>query len=77
MARQVIATHQRSFDKGQQIEDETHIAGLIAIKKQARQHRGQDRLTQAAPSSFKLLIQAAERGYKIGSIVSQLITVAR
>lgn len=68
-----IATHQRCFDKGMQIEDESHIAGLSAAKKQSRQHRGQDRLTQAAPSSFTLLIQAAERGYKIGAIVSQLL----
>lgn len=69
----IIATHQRSFAKGEQIEDESHIAGLIATKKEARQHRGQDRLTQAAPSALTLLISAAERGYKIGSIVSQLL----
>ena len=68
-----IATHQRSFDKGEQIEDKAHIAGLIATKKEARQHRGQDRLAHAAPSSIELLIRAAERGYKIGSIVSQLM----
>ncbi len=68
-----IATHQRSFDKGMQIEDESHIAGLTAAKKQSRQHRGQDRLRQAAPSSSTLLIQAAERGYKIGATVSQLL----
>lgn len=69
----IIAEHPRSFDKGKQIEDESHIAGLIATKKEARQHRGQDRLTQVAPSSLTLLIRAAERGYKIGSIVSQLL----
>lgn len=68
-----LATHHRSFDKGKQIEDEAHIAGLIATKKEARQHRGQDRLASAAPSSIELLILAAERGYKIGSIVSQLV----
>jgi len=69
----IIATHKRSFDKGKQIEDESHLQTLAAIKKQSRQHRGQDRLTHAAPDSFTLLIQAAERGYKIGSIVSQLL----
>lgn len=68
-----IATHQRSFDKGEQIEDKEHIVGLIATKKEARQHRGQDRLAHAAPSSIELLIRAAERGYKVGSIVSQLM----
>jgi transposase len=69
----VIATHPRSFDKGQQIEDEQHIAYLAASKRQARQHRGQDRLKTAIPKSSALLIQAAERGYKIGPIVAQLL----
>lgn len=68
-----LATHQRSFDRGLQIEDETHIAGLIATKRQAREHRGKDRLTHAVPSSMTLLIRAAEKGYKIGAVVSQLI----
>lgn len=68
-----IATHQRCFDKGMQIEDESHISMLAAVKKQSRQHRGQDRLMQEAPSSSTLLMQAAERGYKIGAIVSQLL----
>lgn len=69
----VVAKHMRSFDKGKQIEDEAHIAELVANKKQARQHRGQNWLTEAVPSSLTLLIQAAERGYNIGSIVSQLL----
>jgi transposase len=69
----VVVTHPRSFEKGKQIENETHIANLAASKKQARQHRGQDRLTAAAPESQTLLIQAAERGYNIGSIVAQLL----
>lgn len=69
----IIASHERSFDKGKQIENESHIKELSAAKKQSRQHRGQDRLTRAIPASLALLIQAAERGYKIGSIVSQLL----
>jgi transposase len=68
-----LATHPRSFDKGKQIEDEAHVSALASTKKESRQHRGQDRLAHAAPSSIALLILAAERGYKIGSIVSQLI----
>jgi transposase len=69
----VIAAHPRSFDKGQQIEDEKHITDLTASKNKARQHRGQDRLRAAVPVSSTLLIQAAERGYNIGSIVVQLL----
>ena len=69
----LIAEHPRSFDKGQQIEEAAHIADLAASKKQARKHRGQDRLRTTAPTSQALLIQAAERGYNMGSIVSQLL----
>lgn len=69
----VVATHPRSFDKGQPVEDEKHIADLTENKRQSRRHRGQDRLRTAAPASQSLLIQAAERGYNIGSIVSQLL----
>ena len=45
----VIAAHPRSYDKGEQVEDPAHIAELTAQKHQARQHRGTDRLVQAAP----------------------------
>jgi hypothetical protein len=69
----LIATHPRSFDKGQQIENETHIENLAARKRESRQHRGQDRLQAAVPASQLLLIQAAERGYNIGSIVAHLL----
>lgn len=68
-----IAIHKRSFDKGQQIENEAHIKELIARKQAARKHRGQDRLIQAVPISQMLLIQAAERGYALGIITAQLL----
>ena len=35
----VLASHPRSYDKGQQIEDPAHIDALVARKRQARQHR--------------------------------------
>lgn len=69
----VIAQHERSYDKGRQIESESHIEGLVAAKKQARHHRGQNRLAYAAPSSTLLLSQAAQRGYSIRSITSSLL----
>jgi transposase len=69
----VVAQHARSYDKGEQIEDPTHIAELTARKRQARHHRGQDRLAQAAPSSRALLSQAAERGDNLGSITAALL----
>jgi transposase len=69
----LIAAHPRSYDKGKQVEDPAHIAELTAQKHQARQHRGTDRLAQAAPNSRALLTQAAERGDNLGSITAALL----
>ncbi|MCP4289950.1 MAG: IS21 family transposase, partial [Gammaproteobacteria bacterium] len=68
-----IAKHPRCYDKGQQIEDPAHIEELIQTKQSAREHSGKDRLAHAAHSSKALLIQAAERGDNLGSIVSSLL----
>jgi len=70
---EVIATHGRSYDKCQQVEDPAHIAELTVRKRQARQHRGQDRLARAAPNSRTLLMRAAERGENLGSITAALL----
>lgn len=70
-----IATHPRSYDKGQQIENPAHIETLIQRKRQAREHRGNDRLAHACPASRKLLEQAAERGDNLGSIVATLLRI--
>src|ERR1700723_2558095 len=56
----ILASHPRSFDKGQQIEDPAHVQALAAWKRQARRHRATDRLAQAAPASPTLLARAAE-----------------
>ncbi len=70
---EVIATHPRCYDKWQQVEDPSHIEALTLVKRQARRHRGQDRLIQAAPNSRELLTQAAERGDNLGSITAALL----
>jgi hypothetical protein len=69
----VVAIHPRSFDRGQQIEDPTHIAKLVERKSQAHEQRGMSRLTQAAPASKDLLKQAAERGENLGAITMALL----
>lgn len=71
--QQVIATHPRSYDKAQQIEEPAHITELIERKAQAHAQRGMSRLTQAAPACVQLLERAAERGEIIGSITSALL----
>jgi len=70
---EVVATHRRSYNKGEQIEDPTHIARLVEEKRQARKHRGVDRLSHAAPSSARLLAEIAERGGNLGSAVARLL----
>jgi transposase len=62
----VVAEHRRSFDRGQQIEDPGHIEGLVQAKRQAKEHRGFDRLAAAAPESRELLSQLAQRGCNLG-----------
>ncbi|HVA32775.1 MAG TPA: IS21 family transposase [Candidatus Baltobacteraceae bacterium] len=68
-----IAEHARSYDRGAQIEDPGHIAALVAVKRRARDHRGANRLTNAAPASRELLMQAAARGSNLGSITLGLL----
>jgi len=68
-----IATHARSFDRGQQIEDPAHIAALLADKRQGREHRSRDRLHHAAPSAQTLFRIAAERRQHLGVLTRGLI----
>ncbi len=74
-AGECIARHRRSYDTGQQIENPDHIQALVQRKRQAREHRGKDRLFHAAPASRQLLEQAAERGDNLGSIVATLLRI--
>jgi transposase len=71
-AGQIIARHPRSYDKGQQIEDEAHIRALVEQKRAGRRHRAADRLFQAAPASQTLLTYAAERGGNLRAITAGL-----
>lgn len=70
---EVVAVHARTFDKGAQIEDPSHLEALRQQKYQARQARGIDRLRHAAPSSARLLEGAAKRGHNLGSAVAALL----
>ena len=72
-AQHVVASHARSYGKGEQIEDPAHLQALVAHKRAARQHRAGDRLAQAAPASQTLLIRAAERGDNLGAITVLLL----
>ncbi len=71
----VIATHGRSWDRGQQLEDPAHLEPLADYKRQASKHRGMNRLSSATPSASRLLAMAAERGANIGNITSRLLVL--
>ena len=63
----VVATHSRCWDRGQQVEIPEHLERLAAEKKRSREHRGLDRLAKAAPSSQAFLRCLADRGQNLGS----------
>jgi transposase/phosphoglycolate phosphatase-like HAD superfamily hydrolase len=68
-----VARHERSFSKGEQIEEERHIAALEEVKREARTHRGLDRLHHAAPETEPLVKALAERGFNLGSATAALL----
>jgi transposase len=68
-----IASHQRCWGRGNQIENQAHIEELEERKREASQHRGMDRLRHAAPSSRDMLEIAAERGNNLGGLTSGLL----
>jgi transposase len=70
---QVIATHPRSFDRDEQVEDPTHIQELADYKREAREHRGIDRLHHAVPQSRMLFEEVARRGGNLGGLTRGLI----
>jgi transposase len=69
----VIAEHARSYDKGAQIENPTHVETLVAFKRKARHHRSANQLVHAIPAAQELLKRAAARGSNLGSITLGLL----
>ena len=70
---QELASHARSWDRGQQIEQPIHIEALVDRKRAARAHRACDRLAQAAPASAELLQRAGQAGHSLGAVASELL----
>jgi hypothetical protein len=66
---EVIATHVRSYDRGQQIEHREHVDALVAWKRKGSEHRALDRLHHAVPRSRDLLRIVADRGGNVGRTV--------
>ena len=70
---EVVAKHARSYDRHARMEEPIHIDALVQEKREARKHRGMDRLAQAAPSSRTLLERLAERGANLGNTTQRLM----
>lgn len=68
----LIASHPRSWSKGEQIEDPTHVDGLVAHKRAAREHRGIDRLHHACPAARAFFADLAERSGNLGAATTSL-----
>ena len=45
----LVATHPRTYSRGEQIEDPEHLRALVEVKRLARHARGLDRLAHAVP----------------------------
>ncbi len=71
----VIATHPRSWDKGEQIELAEHVAALVAFKRAARHHRGLDRLHHACAHAPAFFAALAARHGNLGAATTGLTTL--
>jgi transposase len=69
----IIACHERSFDKGAQIENPAHIQALAEHKHAASRQRATDKLVRAVPACRDLLIRAAARNDNLGSLTAALM----
>src|SRR6266508_2864629 len=68
-----VACHARTYDRGQRIEAEAHLAGLTAAKRRANELRGRDRLRQACPHAPVFLDALARRGESVGRHTTLLL----
>jgi transposase len=70
---EVVAEHERSFDRRVAIEDPAHTRDLKQTKRRAREGAGMSRLTRSAPAAQVMLKRAAQRGENMGGLVAKLL----
>jgi transposase len=68
-----VACHARTYDRGQRIEAEAHLADLTAAKRRAQDLRGRDRLRQACPHAAAFLDALARRGERLAHHTTLLL----
>lgn len=71
--QQEEASHHRSWEVGQVVEDPAHVEALVRAKANARQTKGRDRLRDAAPQTDVLFDTLALRGENISSHTARLL----
>jgi len=70
-----IARHVRSYDAGQTVEDEAHVAGLVAATRQANPSSARDRLRLAVPAVATLFERLAARGDSLRAPTARLLAL--
>jgi transposase len=70
-----IARHPRSYDTGQIIEQDAHVAGLIAATRQDNPSTARDRLRLAVPIAMTLLDRVAARGESLRYQIVRLLAL--
>jgi transposase len=70
-----IAQHARSYDTGDVIEQEAHIAGVIEATRQANPSSARDRLRLAVPAVGPLLERLAARGESLRGHIARLLSL--
>jgi transposase len=68
-----VARHPRSYDRGQRIEADEHLAALTAAKRHAHELRGRDRLRQACPQAAAFLDALARRDQPLARHTTALL----
>jgi hypothetical protein len=70
-----IAQHPRSYDTAQTIEQEDHIAGLVAATRHVNPSSARDRLRLAVPAIATLLERLAARGEALRGHTARLLAL--
>jgi hypothetical protein len=71
----VFASHARTYDQKQVIEDPEHVAELAREKRHAHELRGRDRVRASCPSADPFVEALALRGENLGGHVSRLLVL--
>jgi transposase len=69
----VVATHRRSYDRHERVEDPTHVEALLASKQAARGSVCSPRLIDAAPETEALLAAAFAKGESVAQLTDRLL----